>query len=294
MKTSKSLYSEHFQEYLLTDAQREALQAALLNMLLDVKAVCDKYDIAYMLSGGTALGAVRHKGFIPWDDDIDLMMLRTEYEKFAPRFREEYPDKYLLAEPLCDGRYISKMVKIHRLGTTYTELPLAGIGAFDMVFLDLFLIENVPKPGPLRRVKGRVYDFAFKAASVSADYRFPSPPILKKAETDREVRDYYAVRRQLGRVFSHVGGLRFYLRICERLGAQKKRTGWLGIPSAISYEREIFEERVFRELADAEFCGHTFKIPRDYDAYLRNLYGDYMQIPPPEKREYHTAYQLNL
>lgn len=294
MRTSKSLYSRCFEEYRLSDETLKKLQNELLLMLIDVKSVCDSCQINYMLSGGSMLGAVRHQGFIPWDDDIDIMMLRSEYERFKDCFRKAFPDKYAVSEPLSDARYLSKMVKIFKKGTTYVEIPTAGVSGQDMLFLDLFIIENVPAPGLLRKLKAVLYDTAFKASSVCIDYLYPSPIIEKKAAEVPELSEYYRFRKRLGAVFSHLGGIRFYLRMCESLGNQRKRTGWLGIPSGISYGREIFPERVFTELTTMSFCGVEVKVPADYDAYLKNLYGNYMELPPEDKREYHAAYKIEF
>ena len=292
MKTSKGLYSSCFIEYKLTDEVLKRLQHELLLMLIDVKYVCDKYNIDYMLSGGTMLGAIRHQGFIPWDDDIDIMMLRHEYEKFVDKFEKEFPEKYIVAKPLSNPRYLSKMVKIYKRGTTYIEIPTAGVGGMDMIFIDLFIIENVPAPGLRRKIKSTIYDFAFKASSVCIEYLYPSPIIESKAKQIAELSDYYKFRKRMGCVFAHVGGIKFYLWICERLGNQKKKTGWLGIPSGISYEKEIFPETVYMKLTTKSFCGIEVKVPDDYDTYLNNLYGNYMEIPPENKREYHVAYKI--
>ena len=248
MRTSKSLYSRCFEEYRLSDETLKKLQNELLLMLIDVKSVCDSCQINYMLSGGSMLGAVRHQGFIPWDDDIDIMMLRSEYERFKDSFRKAFPDKYAVSEPLSDARYLSKMVKIFKKGTTYVEIPTAGVSGQDMLFLDLFIIENVPAI-----LQTKIFSFTGC---------FPTTEC--------------------------------YLRMCESLGNQRKRTGWLGIPSGISYGREIFPERVFTELTTMSFCGVEVKVPADYDAYLKNLYGNYMELPPEDKREYHAAYKIEF
>ena len=86
MQDSKGLYSRCFSDYRLSAEELKQLQKVLLEILLDIKSVCEKYQINYMLSAGTALGAVRHKGFIPWDDDVDIMMLRSEFSKFKAVF----------------------------------------------------------------------------------------------------------------------------------------------------------------------------------------------------------------
>ena len=77
MKKQKDVYSKVFSEFIFSDEQIELLHQTLFGMLMDIKKVCDKYNIDILLAGGTMLGAIRHKGFIPWDDDLDLMMLRS-------------------------------------------------------------------------------------------------------------------------------------------------------------------------------------------------------------------------
>ena len=294
MKSSKALYSRCFKEYELQGENLKRLQDNLLEMFLDIKQVCETYDIKYMLSGGTLLGAVRHGEFIPWDDDIDLMMLRREYERFKSVFVEVLSDKYELVEPLQDKYVICKQPKIYKKHSVYVEIPTAGIPEHGELFIDLFVIENVPKPGLKRKIKAKIYDFAYKASSVCADYVYPSPVIEEKAKKDSELNEYYTFRKRMGSVFSHLGGLHFYLSICNCLGKGKEETGWMGIPSGINYEKEIVPSRVYEELTTGTFCGYKVSIPQNYDIYLRNLYGDYMQIPPEEKREYHAAYKVEL
>ena len=292
MKTSKAIYSELFSQYRLTEDQLIQLQSELLKMFIDIKDVFDKYNINYMMSGGSLLGTIRHKGFIPWDDDVDIMMTRSEYNKFKVCFEAAFKDKYQLTEPLSSPLYVSKMVKIYKKNTIFIEIPTAGVHGPDMMFIDLFIIENVPAPGLTRKIKSAIYDIAFKASSVCIDYKYPSPVIEDESKNNKELKDYYSSRKRLGSLFSHLGGMKFYLSICDKLANQKKRTGWYGVPSAISYSRELFPCEMFEEIDTAEFCGYEVKIPKNYDTYLKNLYGDYMEVPPPEKREIHSAYKI--
>lgn len=294
MKDSKNLYTRCFSEYKLSDEDLKRLQNELLEILVDIKTVCDKHQIDYMLCGGTMLGAIRHKGFIPWDDDVDIMMLRNEYNKFKAVFDEELSEKYVLAEPLSSPRYFSKMVKVFKKDTTYVEIPTAGADGPNMIFVDLFLLENVPNPGIKRKIIAIAYNTAFRAASVCLDYKYPSLPILGKSKTDRELRNYYNFRRSMGFFFSLFGSIQSYIKICESLANQKEATNWLGIPSDSGYLDRIYPRDLMTVFTETEFCGYKMKIPKDYEKYLKAEYGDYMQIPPPEKREIHSAYKIEF
>jgi len=294
MISSKKVYSTYFKEYVLDGKTLEQLHRELLQILVDIKEYCDEQNIDYMVGGGTLLGTVRHKGFIPWDDDIDIMMTRENYIKFSKGFSEYFSDKYLLVEPLSPG-YYCKMPKIYKKNTTYIEISNAGLDSYNMLFVDVFILENVPSPGIKRTIRAKIYDIAYKGASVCVDYLYPSPVIENKAVANKEVAEYYKFRRKLGKLFTIFGGIKFYLKICEKLAKYNHSTNWIGCPSGISYEREILPSHVYQEIEEGEFCGVKVKIPKQYDIYLKNLYGnDYMQIPPLEKREYHVAYKIEF
>lgn len=294
MRTSKTIYTECFPEYQLTKDQLCLLQNELLKMFLDIKRIFDKYEIKYMMSGGSLLGTIRHNGFIPWDDDIDLMMTRAEFTRFRDLFHRELGDKYILVEPLSDPDYFSKMPKIFKKNTVFTEISTAGIDNFHMMFIDVFIIESIPKPGFYRSILSLIYNLAFKGASVSIDYLYPSPVIEEKMRSNNDLRKYYNYRRRMGFIFSHVGGIKFYLTIVNKLASMYNETGWKGVPSAISYSREIFRDEVFTDITTGIFCGYEVNIPTHFDEYLNNLYGDYMKEPPVGQREVHAVYQMIL
>lgn len=293
MKASKELYSELFKEYILSSRDIRELQVVLYGMLEKVCFLLDKYNIDYMLSGGTLLGAIRHSGFIPWDDDVDIMMTRDNYDRFL-KYQYELDDDLLFIEPLSSSRYYCKNPKIFKKNTKYVEISNANIDTFDMVFIDIFIIENAPKSKLHRAIRGFFYDVSYKGASVCMDYLFPSEPIINKARINNDLDKYYRLRRILGCIFSHFGGLYFYLRIVDKLGQYRKKTGLYCVPSAISYNREVFSAKIFETISESRFEQANYKIPRYYDIYLKNLYGDYMQIPPIEKREVHVAYKFKL
>lgn len=293
-KETKMVLSEAFKEYILPDEDLHKLQNCLLGMFVDIKRMCDENNILYMMSGGTCLGAVRHRGFIPWDDDIDIMMLREEYDRFRTVFNKQGFEDYFLAEPGITEGYFYKMPKIYHRKTKLITVHEEGYRKFGMVSIDIFIIENAPESKLQRTIRAKLYNFAFHAASVCFDYRYPSKPIEEKCRSDREVKKYFEFRKKLGFLFTHIGGMKFYLRMCERLAKYPKKTSLACLPSGISYDREILPRSVFDGVTEGEFCGNKVNLPVGYDPYLRNLYKDYMEIPPVEKREIHVAYEMKL
>ncbi|MBR1909871.1 MAG: LicD family protein, partial [Lachnospiraceae bacterium] len=125
----------------LNDEQLKALQAELLRMLKDFIAVFEQEGIFYTLSGGSVLGSIRHKGFIPWDDDIDINMPRKDFEKLKSVFDRTLGDKYVLCAPEIGEGYGMSHVQIKKRNTVYkafNELKMKHTG----VFIDIFVLEN--------------------------------------------------------------------------------------------------------------------------------------------------------
>ena len=194
MKKSKTVLSEYFSEYTLSEETLHDLQECLLGMFLDIKELCDENNIQYMMSGGSCLGAVRHKGFIPWDDDIDIMMTRDEYIKFRKAFTEKHFSDYILADPINTDGYYFKMPKIYNKKTRLVTVREEGYRKFAMVSIDIFLIENAPNSNFERKLRAKLYNFAFHAASVCLDYKYKSKPIEEKCLENEEVKQYFQFR----------------------------------------------------------------------------------------------------
>ena len=130
--------------YQISNEELKKLQRIELEMLIELDRICRKHQVSYSLDGGTLLGAVRHKGFIPWDDDIDVIMLRPEYEKFRSACERELDQtRFFLQDYKSDPHYRWGYEKLRRLGTEHIRLGQESLKQRTGVFLDIFVADQI-------------------------------------------------------------------------------------------------------------------------------------------------------
>lgn len=279
-------------EYKLTQEQLELLHKALFEILCDFKRICDEHELTYMLCGGTLLGAVRHHGFIPWDDDVDVMMPRADYEKLAAAY--EGNKKYAIEDPRTSA-CTHKMIKIMRKGTRYVEIGNDNphFPGMHNLFIDVFPIDNMPKGKA--KFRAWCFDIAFHASNFISEKKYRSPIIQELSARDKEVKNYYKKRYMIASLVRLFGSAKAYMRRAQKLANYKKETGYLGIPLGVAYNREKFKAEILNETTELDFCGEKFKAPLHYHEYLVNLYGgNYMTPPPPNEKGSHAVAELKF
>lgn len=231
-------------------------QLLMLDILDAVDAVCRKYDIPYWLSSGTLIGAVRHQGFIPWDDDIDIELLKKDYDKLLKVLPYELPDRFALQCSDTDPNYILPFAKVRDKSTHIEEYPTyARIFKEQGAYIDIFPMEHLP----------RFFDWL--AGHLHGQiYNQLNNPNLSAQEQIKRVRFIYKFNSRY--IFPF---MRFLSRF---IGNQKYLLPSYGCPNyALRNRDEIFP------LKQMMFEGRLFFVPKDTDAVLRRIYGDYTKLP---------------
>lgn len=273
----------------ITDEEVKELQKVMLRIIKDVAEVCDKHGICYMADGGTALGSVRHKGFIPWDDDVDLIMPRKDLDRFVEVFDQELGDKYELVTPNSKGHKVASLItEIYDKNSYKSSLHNLDNDLPQGVMIDIFPLEYAPMNAVARKVKGTVAMILQYIAVSSMFYRLYNSP-KKKAffYQTPEGKFNYHFRRAIGFLFS----FRSYEKWCntfDKFVRGKEETDLWCIPTDVGhYFGHLMPKDVFYPPIEGEFEDMTIKLPHDIHAYLVNAYGDYMWIPPVDQREKH-------
>ena len=267
----------------------EQIQRHLLLILQDVDAWCRSHGIRYSLAYGTLLGAVRHKGFIPWDDDVDLLMPRPDLQRFLEIFDRTLGDKYEITSPASKYPLESMITAVYKKGTVKANLQTMDTDLPQGVHIDIFSIESVPVNPVARRIKGTL---AMGAQYIAVSTLFRKLSNEKKKEFFFQTtagRVNYALRMTVGTLFSFLPA-EAWAWLFERAVSCRKDTGLWAVPTDIKhYFGHIMPKDVYYPPIKGPFVDFEINLPHDPDAYLENQYGDYMTIPPEAGREKHWA-----
>lgn len=257
----------------MKEIQIDELKSIQLAILEYVHDFCIKNNIRYSLCGGTLIGAVRHKGYIPWDDDIDIIMPRDDYEKFCSLFCQDSTNSaYKLITCFNDKQYFQPFAKVvdsrTRLIESY-DRPVDSLGVYVDVFPSDFLPEDFAKRNRFWRKILKKRNFA------TVIYQ----KINKKEGLVKRICRiilYYLFRPFPANMFA---------KKINKFSAKESNLSSYVACSVFGYgRREEMSRTVFDSFVDMSFEGRQFKVMQGYDIYLSSLYGDYMKLPPKEKQ----------
>ena len=255
------------------------IQLLVLMLLLELDRICKKYNLTYYIAGGSILGAVRHKGFIPWDDDIDITMPRPDYDKFIKVAQKELPDEYYLDKdcvPFCHNR-------IEIRGTDFTTFWRKGA-----VFLDILALEGSPDDEKKRLEHERKCKF-WRSCMLEKARPFP----VFDFSSGKKIKRYIccSILRFVPRWFIKKNWERWAKKY-----STEETSSWVCLPASIyTYEQERFPKEYWGEPVYLEFEGMMLPTMSHWEDYLICHFGDYMKLPPVTTRKsHHFIYSYSL
>lgn len=249
----------------------EEIQSICFEIFMDIKRVCEKNNLNFFLSGGTLLGAVRHQGFIPWDDDLDLMMPRKDYEQLL-KLREQFS----YASSICedDAEYTNVWMRVwddKKYKATWPDYGEKEIG----VFVDVFPIDYIANNKVSQWIIFKKLKWMDMKRLAAIRYAFQPGERLK-------------LLKKIMALYCKKKGANYYARkmneyLKKRSKVKKKYAGVCAVTHYGMKESmpcEVFEDKVM-----FPFCSVDAPGPVGYDFYLKKVYGDYMTLPSEEKRK---------
>ncbi len=251
------------------------VQMTQLEIAKEVKRVCDENDIQYFLTAGSLLGAVRHQGFIPWDDDLDIGMLVEDYNKFCKIAPNSLSDKYTLQTMETDETYPLTLAKVRKVGTVYVENK-ANQANKPGIYVDIIPYKDVPD--------------SYEQAEAIAKKAVNIQRVLLMKCGNRPWMEERGIiwKKRIGYVLYQVAALFVskktlidrYHGLFARHEASNKVAGDMTYSGNKYLEKSWFKEVIPMQFEDTEFSVCTA-----YKEYLETVYGDYMQLPPEDQRE---------
>lgn len=263
-------------------AEQKVYRVAQLQILDKFVEICEAHNLTYFLSGGTLLGAVRHKGFIPWDDDIDVMMPRPDLEKLIEITGCKI-GPYTLCVPDADNPYPYSVYKIYDESFIIEDKEFSDEVFYLPLFIDIFPIEGLPSEDAASKrfimrssLKNILYKMSYHSgiygkslkAKVFHAVLYPYVKLMGKKRLAESLNRYVQ---------------KYDYNSCEYVGVVLTR--------ALAYQEKI-ARKGYMHSVDVEFEGKMYKAPESYQEYLTNLYGDYMQLPPADKQVANHSFRI--
>lgn len=265
----ETFFVEEVRNEFFVDKERKKLWAILIDLLLQIDKICNKYNLSYFLVGGSLLGAVRHNGFIPWDDDIDIALPRKDYDILL-QHQNEFEKPYFFQTPYNDKGYYYTHAKLRNSNTSAIDEPFKYQGFNMGMFIDILPLDLISDIGGREK-----FDLIKKLTVLNSTAMRMSNPNLPEKDKKR-------VKEYPGGDPIERNAIIQELITSDRNSNAKNVSLLTGV--VYGYDKDVFPKECFESSIDCLFEGYYFPIPAGYDAILKIAYGDYNTFPPIDKR----------
>ena len=252
----------------------EHLHKVQLMILKDFINICEENNIIYFVYGGTLLGTIRHEGFIPWDDDIDVILFREDFEKLNKIMTNNQNNKYKFFNVLNEETYHYTFGRLSLKNTLFEEEWCKQVNYTQNIFIDIFILDNIPN-NPIKRFIHKWSSFALNQLTIYSMIKFDNTSKLKKII---QYTIYYilkilpvspnSIKHKCVKTFSKYANDK-----CDQV---------CDFPAIC--QMPIYNKKDWLPLKKAKFEDIRVNIPNNPDSILTRIYGDYMELPPKEKR----------
>lgn len=260
-----------------------------LEIAKEIKRICENNNIKYFLTAGTTLGAVRHGGFIPWDDDMDFGMLRSDYEKFVTVCGQELGKNFWLQTWDTDENFPFSYAKIRLKGTHLIEDFSAESKYVDNeqngLFVDIFPYDSAPDNKIARKIQGVKYYILKRILWIKKGYG------KNMKSNKKQALKYYAFVA-FSKFFSYKMVKNRYKKILTKYNSET--TLKIVTDGSYKYSKETIDRSLADNLEPIQFEGENFLTYKDTHKYLTHFYGNYMELPPVEKRDGHSVLNVDF
>ena len=252
------------------------LQSIILDTMKDIHEFCVAHDIQYYCIAGTVLGAVRHGGFIPWDDEIDIAMTRENYERFKMLYAQKCSDKYFLQDYRSDKDFGLALMRVCIKGT-YLDWPAQNhLRNCKCAYIDIFPLDNVPVDETLQIKQANQMKFLNKVCHIK---------LYKVGQTKN---DFNFIAKSLLHAVLKFVPIRILVQMKETVMTaydNKDSECLCSMQSHYNYKKQTFKRSVYGTPTLIRFEDTQFFAPEQFESYLKQLYGNYMELPPIDKRK---------
>lgn len=258
------------------------VQLIQLEIAKEIKRICEENGINYFLDSGTLLGAVRHKGFIPWDDDLDIGMLRNDYEKFLQIAPGQLKENYFLQTWDTDKNYPLPFAKIRKKGTVYIEQVAEYSNANNGIYIDIFPYDVFPIKKMQQIKQGFFIELYRRIMLIKLNYY---PWMAKKTFIDKLKTCMAYLPILMVSIFLNIKKIKQKYDYIMKIYNNKKTDFLYEQAGASRYGKWVIPTDCFNAFINLTFVDTEFSCPSNFDKYLKTVYGNYMQLPPIEERE---------